>query len=191
MLAQILCARLKILAMPLVHMGGGLALPPAAAAEGPAGDGAPAADAAAPLPAPAGEGEGEGAAGGEEEEAGAPRRRRRRRAGGGGGLGGVPRDHFAPNILKGYWELRPEQRWLMPRLRCAVCAVCVPGFRGVFLLLGWACGTKQKVAQARPQVRRLRGVRTWLPGCVSAVGVGLRHKAEGGSGPASGAPRRG
>ena len=28
------------------------------------------------------------------------------------------REHYAPNILKGYWELRPEQKRLLPRLRC-------------------------------------------------------------------------
>jgi hypothetical protein len=31
---------------------------------------------------------------------------------------GVERENYAPNILKGYWEHKPEQRRLLPRLRC-------------------------------------------------------------------------
>lgn len=35
----------------------------------------------------------------------------------GGAAGRFEREHFAPNILKGYWELRPEQKRLLPRLK--------------------------------------------------------------------------
>ena len=33
------------------------------------------------------------------------------------GAGRFEREQFAPNILKGYWELRPEQKRLLPRLK--------------------------------------------------------------------------
>ncbi len=38
----------------------------------------------------------------------------------GGGVLRVPRRDFAPNLLRGYWQRLPDQRRLMPRLRCGM-----------------------------------------------------------------------
>lgn len=81
---------MKILAMPLVHMGPNGGFNAAAAA---------AAGAAVNAPEAAGGHAGQGAGVAQQ------------------GAGGIVREHYAPNILKGFWEHRPEQKDIMPRLR--------------------------------------------------------------------------
>lgn len=115
LLRQILCARLKILAMPLVNMHppedgvavGGVAAEPAAAGEH-------AAHAAQPLQAQDRE---------QHQEQQQPHQGAAAAAAGAAAAqeqaddGDAARARFAPNILRGYWERRPEQQRLLPRLR--------------------------------------------------------------------------
>ncbi|GFH15954.1 uncharacterized protein HaLaN_12287 [Haematococcus lacustris] len=105
---QILCARMKILAMPLVNIA-------------PAGeqDGAVAVQQPAHHLAAA---EGEGAADVQQERRGRQRRGRHAAAGRVDvrpqpQLVGFDRADYAPNILNGLWERQPHQRQLLVRLR--------------------------------------------------------------------------